>query len=71
MPLHISHGVPTAMQSVHNVQGEGAGSGRNGTLGRKRAGIPLGNLLGNLLSNLHSSVMVQLKHVNGLVLPLR
>lgn len=60
MLLHISHGVPTAMQSVQNVQGEGAGSGWNGTLGRKRAGIPLGNLVGNFLYNLLSFLMVEL-----------
>lgn len=51
--------------------GGAAGSGRNGTLGRKRAGIPLGNVVGNFLSNLPSSLMVQLKYVNGLVLALR
>lgn len=32
--LHISHGVPTAMQRVANVQGVGATSGWIGTLGR-------------------------------------
>lgn len=37
MHLHISLGVPTAMQSIQNVWGErgGAGSARNGTVGRK------------------------------------
>lgn len=57
--------------TTYREKGGWGGSGRNGTLGRKRAGIPLGNLVGNLLSNLHSSVMVGLKHANGPALPLR
>lgn len=35
MHLHISHGVPTAMQSIPNVWGDAARSARNGTVGRK------------------------------------
>lgn len=39
--LHFLHGVPTAMQSVQNIQGEGLGSDRNGTLGWRKLEVIL------------------------------
>lgn len=70
--MHISLGVPTAMQSVQNVWGEGAGSARNGTVGRKGLEFLLEVIWEFSLQFAHlemsSFLMSQIKYVHELLL---
>lgn len=70
MHLHIWLGVPTAMQSIQNVWGDG--SARNGTVGRKRLEFLLEVIWEFSLQLAHlemsSFLMFQMKYVHELLL---